>query len=70
MEQPEGFKIKGQETKVFRLLRTIYGLKRASHVWYKELVESVKQLGFKCLSTDTGIFIFQDEQGDFVILIA
>ena len=70
MEQPEGFKIKGQETKVFRLLRALYGLKQASHAWYKELVESVKLFGFKRLLTDTGIFIFRDEKGDFVILIA
>ncbi|THH23200.1 hypothetical protein EUX98_g7976 [Antrodiella citrinella] len=29
MEQPEGFKVKGQERKVLRLLRALYGLKQA-----------------------------------------
>ena len=33
MEQPEGFKIKGQEYKVLRLLRAIYGLKQAALQW-------------------------------------
>src|SRR5690606_11092235 len=70
MEQPEGFKVPGQEHKVFRLLRAIYGLKQASNSWYKELVESAKLLGFRRLSTDTGIFIFQEKDGNFVIMIA
>ena len=30
MEQPEGFKVKGQECKVLRLRRAIYGLKQAA----------------------------------------
>ena len=62
MEQPEGFKVKGHEDKVFRLRRAIYGLKQASQAWYKELVESVKQFGFKRLSTDTGIFIYRGKK--------
>ena len=70
MEQPEGFKAQGQERKVFRLLRAIYGLKQASNAWYKELVESAKILHFKRLLTNTGIFIFQDKHGDFIIMIA
>ncbi len=37
MEQPEGFKVKGQELKVLRLRRAIYGLKQASLAWWKEL---------------------------------
>jgi hypothetical protein len=70
MEQPEGFHVKGQERKVYRLRRALYGLKQASHAWYKELVESMKLLKFKRLSTDTGIYIFQDSHGDLVIAIA
>jgi hypothetical protein len=33
MEQPEGFKVKGQEGKVLRLLHTIYRLKQATLAW-------------------------------------
>jgi Reverse transcriptase (RNA-dependent DNA polymerase) len=33
MEQPEGFKVKGQEGKVMRLKRAIYGLKQAALAW-------------------------------------
>ena len=37
---------------------------------HDKLVESVKTLGFKWLSTDTGIFIHQATNGDFVIMVA
>ena len=70
MRQPEGFVIPGKEHKVYRLLRAIYGLKQASRAWYMELVKSLKLLGFKRLQTDAGIFIFRDERGNFVVVIA
>ena len=40
LEQPEGFKIKGQEHKVLRLRHALYGLKQSALAWWKELVES------------------------------
>ena len=46
MQQPEGFRLKGQETKVLRLHHAIYGLKQAALAWWKELESSMKQLGF------------------------
>jgi hypothetical protein len=33
LKQPEGFAVKGQEQKVFRLKKAIYGLKQASRAW-------------------------------------
>ena len=33
MEQPEGFIVKGQENKVYRLKKALYGLKQASIAW-------------------------------------
>ncbi|KIK13985.1 hypothetical protein PISMIDRAFT_17612 [Pisolithus microcarpus 441] len=41
MEQPEGFKVKGQEHMVYRLLRSLYGLKQAALSWNKELHQSL-----------------------------
>src|SRR5580693_1296985 len=61
MEQPEGFKIKGQERKVMRLKRTIYGLKQAALAWWKALDKSMSQLGFTRLLSDSGIFVNKDK---------
>ncbi|KAJ8456408.1 hypothetical protein ONZ51_g12144 [Trametes cubensis] len=69
MEQPEGFAAKGQEHKVLRLLRALYGLKQAGLAWWRTLNESMKELGFKHLVSDAGIFIFRDEDGGMVIVI-
>jgi hypothetical protein len=61
MEQPEGFKVKGQEGKVLRLLCAIYGLKQATLAWWKALDKSMGELGFTCLRSDSGIFVNKDQ---------
>jgi hypothetical protein len=68
MQQPEGFKLKGQESKVLRLLRAIYGLKQAALAWWKELEASMKRLGFKRTASDAGVF-FAYIGGNLVIII-
>jgi transposase InsO family protein len=70
MEQPEGFKVKGQEFKVLRLRRAIYGLKQASLAWWKELDKSVRKLGFKRLYADAGIFVSRHKDGTILIMLA
>jgi hypothetical protein len=70
MEQPEGFKVKGQERKVLRLRRALYGLKQAALVWWRELANSLKQLGFKRLYSDAGLFICRHDDGTFAIIVA
>jgi Reverse transcriptase (RNA-dependent DNA polymerase) len=61
MEQPEGFKVKGQEGKVMCLKRAIYRLKQAALAWWKALDKSMMQLGFTHLLSDLGIFIHKDK---------
>ena len=68
MQQPEGFKLKGQENKVLCLLRAIYGLKQAALAWWRELESSMKRLGFKCTASDAGVF-FAHEGKSLVIII-
>jgi len=70
MEQPEGFKVKGQEFKVLRLRRAIYGLKQASLAWWKELDKSVRKLGFKRLYADAGIFVCRHKDSTILVMLA
>ena len=46
MEQPEGFIAKGQDNKVCKLLKSIYGLKQASRSWNYRFDQAVKSFGF------------------------
>ena len=59
MKQPEGFKKKGQEHKVFRLKRALYGLKQAALQWWQALDKSMESMGFKCLKSDSGVFVLR-----------
>ena len=47
MDQPEGFKLKGQEHMVLRLRRALYGLKQAGLAWWRALNKSMEELGFR-----------------------
>ena len=60
MRQPEGFIARGQESKVIHLKRALYGLKQAGLAWWKELSNSMKDLGFTCLNSDAGIFVCRE----------
>jgi len=67
MEQPKGFKIHGQERKVLRLPRAIYGLKQAALAWWKELLASMHKIDFEHSQSDAGIFIHKAKNGDIVV---
>ena len=57
MEQPEGFKKKGQEYKVFCLKKALYELKQAALQWWQALDKSMEAMGFKHLKADSGVFV-------------
>ena len=46
MVQPERFIAKGQEKKVCKLQKSIYGLKQTSRSWNIKFDQSVKSFGF------------------------
>ena len=68
MEQLEGFIKQGQEKKVCRLLKAIYGLKQAALQWNKALHDSLLKMGFTRTFADPGIYIHFHNQ-DLIILI-
>ena len=69
MEQPEGFKMRGQETKVLRLRRAIYGLKQAALAWWKALDKSMAALDCKRLQSDSGLFVHKSKSSTVVVIV-
>ena len=56
MKYPQGYK--GMPGMVWRLLKSLYGLKQASLMWYKLFRSTLKKLGFTCSEFDHGLFIY------------
>ena len=56
MDQPEGFVIPGQESKVCRLHKCIYGLKQASRVWGDLFTDFIEHHGFQRSEADPCLF--------------
>ena len=46
VEQPQGYVIKGQEDKVYRLRKALYGLKQAPRAWNNNIENYLLQHGF------------------------
>ena len=46
MDQPEGFQVEGCEDKVYKLKKTLYGLRQSSREWNLKFNNTMIQLGF------------------------
>lgn len=68
MEQPDGFKIKRKENYVFKLNKTIYGLKQASKAWYDKIDKALTDLQFKKSLSEPCVYMKSGKTGDLIIL--
>ena len=67
MEQPVGFVAKGQEHKVCKLLRSIYGLKQSSRQWYLKFHQAIISYDFTMIDEDHCVYV-KVSKNKFVIL--
>ena len=67
LEQPPGYKRKDREQWVYRLLKSLYGLKQGSKNWYDALHKALLELGFTRSDADHGVF-FKRIGKDIIIL--
>ena len=57
MDQPIGFITKGNEHKVCRLKRSIYGLKQSSRQWHLRFHDSITSFGFEMIEEEHCVYI-------------
>jgi hypothetical protein len=69
MDQIEGFEEDLTSTKVYKLLKSIYGLKQAPWAWQQSFYKHLKKLGFTQLQTDSAVFIRRTKDGIPVIIM-
>lgn len=55
--QPEGFSVSGQESKVYRLKRALYGLKQSPRAWYSKISSYLKENGFKRRKNEASLYV-------------
>jgi len=57
VQQPQGFEVKGQERKLYKLKKSFYGLKQALRAWNQRIYSFFMQIGFvKCIS-ELGVYV-------------
>ena len=67
MQQPDGYKVKGQENKVYKLKKSLYGLKQASRQWYYTFHNAIVKFGFRTNDYDHCVYHW-NSGSDFIIL--
>ena len=68
MEQPDGFVVVGKENWVYRLWKSIYGLKQSPRSWRKELVIILTEIGAEVSKADPALFTVK-RGSTFIIII-
>lgn len=68
MTQPEGFVIKGKEYKVYKLNKSVYGLKQAAKCWYDTISGVLtKKMSFQKSSVEPCVY-FRSKDGKLAIV--
>ena len=52
MEQPNGFAVPREDNEVYRLIKSLYGLKQASKQWHEKFDTTLTSAGFSVNKAD------------------
>jgi hypothetical protein len=56
MDQPEGFVVKGQEGMVFKIVKSLYGLKQTPKQWHDKFNRTLTSVGFVTNEADKCVY--------------
>ncbi|KAL4018000.1 hypothetical protein IC575_021587 [Cucumis melo] len=69
MAQPKGYEVKGKEDMVFRLHKSLYGLKQSPRQWYIRFDTFILKQGFHRNSYDACVYWKQSQKGTYIYLL-
>ena len=67
VEKPQGFEVEGKENNVYKLKKTLYGLKQALRAWYARIDGYFQENGFQRSKSDP-TFYYKQEGIDIQII--
>ena len=67
VSQPEGFRVKGMEDKVYKLSKALYGLRQAPRAWNTRLDKSLKSLNFQKCSQEPAVYMRGDSSNGIIV---
>ena len=70
MRAPPGYLKTGDEGKVLKLLRCLYGLKQAGFEWSEELASVFLQLGFRRSQVDQAVYFKRSQDEHMVVTVS
>ena len=56
VRQPPGYAVAGEEGKVYRLRKALYGLRQAPHAWNAKLDATLKKMSFKQSAHEAAVY--------------
>jgi hypothetical protein len=69
MEQPPGFAELDKQAYVWRLLRSLYGMRQSSRIWNRALHALFLSWGFACSECEWCVYLQHSDNGDVSIVI-
>eukprot|EP00253_Pinus_taeda_P021025 PITA_21025 len=67
MQQPQGYEVKGHEKIVYRLKKSLYGLKHAPRQWYLKFDKFMFEQGYTRCHSDHCVYLKKQNDGSYII---
>ena len=69
IKQPEGFTVSEKETKVCKLVKSLYGLKQASKQWHEKFDNAIISNDFKINESDKCVYVKRADKGYVIVCL-
>ena len=68
VSQPLGFMVQGEETKVYKLHKALYGVKKAPRAWYSRIDGYLRSHGYLQSDSEPTVYVKKEGTKDFIVM--